>query len=364
MTGNIFGERLVMMSFGESHGRAIGVVIDGLPAGLRLSEEDVQKMLDLRRPSGELSTMRREEDKVEILSGVYKGRTTGAPLAMLVWNRDVDSSAYEEIEEGWVRPGHADFTAYMKYGYYNDPRGSGRFSGRVTVSFVMAGAVAMKLIKEVLGIEVLAYVKEIAGITAPELPLEQVRRRYEFEVRCPHAEAAERMREAILRAKSEGDSVGGIVECIALNVPVGLGEPLFSALDADLAKALLAIPAVKGVEFGAGFKASRLKGSENNDPFIIEGGRVKAMKNDAGGILGGISTGMPIIFRVAFKPTPSIAKPQRTVNVKEMKEGEIAIRGRHDPCIVPRAVPVVEAVTAFVLADHAIRAGLIPPVLR
>ncbi len=364
MTGNVFGERLVMVSFGESHGRAVGVVIDGLPAGLKLSEEDVQRMLDLRRPSGELSTARREEDRVEILSGVYRGRTTGAPLAMLVWNKDVDSSAYKQIEDGWVRPGHADFTAYMKYGGYNDPRGSGRFSARVTAGFVMAGAVAMKLLKEALGVEVLAYVKEIAGISAPELTLEQIRRRYEFEVRCPHEETAEKMKRAILEAKSEGDSVGGIVECLALNLPVGLGEPVFSALDADLAKAMFTIPAVKGVEFGAGFRASRLRGSENNDPFTIEDGRVRTTKNDAGGVLGGISTGMPLVFRVAFKPVSSIAKPQRTVNVKEMREGEIVVKGRHDPCVVPRAVPIVEAMTAFVLADHAIRAGFIPTVLR
>ncbi len=364
MTGNVFGERLVMVSFGESHGKAVGVVVDGLPAGLKLSEEDVQKLLDLRRPFGELSTARREQDKVEILSGVYKGHTTGAPLAMLVWNRDVDSSPYEQIEEGWLRPGHADFTAYTKYGGYNDPRGSGRFSARVTAGFVMAGAVAMKLLEVTLGVEVMAYVKEIAGIAPPNLQVEQIAKRYEFEVRCPHEETAIKMKDAIMKAKAEGDSVGGVVECLAINLPVGLGEPTFSALDADLAKAMFSIPAVKGIEFGAGFGASRLKGSENNDPFTIKDGRIRTTKNDAGGILGGISTGMPLVFRVAFKPVSSIAKPQRTVNIKETKEGEIVVKGRHDPCVVPRAVPIVEAMAAFVLAEHALRAGLIPPVLR
>ncbi len=364
MVGNLLGQRLVMISFGESHGKVVGVVIDGVPAGLPLSEGDIQKIVDLRRPASEISTSRREADKVEILSGVYKGRTTGAPLAMMVRNVDVDSRPYELIEKGWARPGHADYTAYMKYGGYNDPRGGGRFSARITVGFVMAGALALKLLSHTLNVEVIGYVREIADIKTPELSIEELRKRYENDVRCPHPETARRMKEAILKAKEEGDSVGGVVECIALNVPVGLGEPVFSSLDSDLARALFSIPAVKGVEFGAGFLSAKLRGSENNDPMAIKNGEIVTLTNRAGGILGGISNGMPIVVRVAFKPPSSIAKPQKTVNFKEMKEGKIVVPGRHDPCVVHRAVPIVESLVAFILADHALRAGFIPPVLE
>lgn len=363
MTGNILGERLVMVSFGESHGPVVGVVIDGLPAGLPLDREEVQRFVDLRRPRSEISTARRERDEVEILSGLYKGRTTGAPLAMMVRNRDVDSRPYEAME-GWARPGHADYTAFVKYGGYNDPRGGGRFSARITVGFVMAGAVALKLLSYSLKVEVIGYVREIGGIEMPSLPLDQLKKRYEDDVRCPHPETAKKVREAILRAKAEGDSLGGVVECQAINLPVGLGEPAFSSLDSDLAKALFSIPAVKGVEFGSGFKASRLKGSENNDPFFIRDGKVVTATNNSGGILGGLSNGMPLLLRVAFKPVSSIAKPQRTVNFKKMEEGEITVKGRHDSCVVPRAVPIVEGMTAFVLADHALRSGFIPNVLK
>jgi chorismate synthase len=365
MRGNIIGERFIVLSFGESHGRCVGAVVDGCPAGLSLREEDVQRELDLRRPSSPLiSTERREEDVVEILSGVFEGYTTGAPICMLTWNRDVRSEDYAEIRYK-PRPGHADYYAHVKYGGFHDYRGGGRFSGRITAGFVMAGAIAKKLLRDVLGIRIIGYSLEIGGVRAGEFTLEDAERnRYGNDVRAPTLEAAERMRERILEARERGDSVGGIVECVAVNVPIGLGEPVFDALDADLAKAMMAIPGARGVEFGAGFAAARMTGSQHNDPLIVRDGRIISKKNDAGGVIGGLSTGMPIIIRVAFKPTSSISLEQKTVDLRDLSEVRLRIRGRHDPCIVPRAVVVVEAMMAIVLADHAIRAGFIPPVLR
>jgi chorismate synthase len=365
MRGNIIGERFIVLSFGESHGRCVGAVVDGCPAGLVLREEDVQRELDLRRPSSALiSTERREEDVVEILSGVFEGYTTGAPLCMLTWNRDVRSEDYAEIRYK-PRPGHADYYAHVKYGGFNDYRGGGRFSGRITAGFVMAGAVAKKLLRDVLGIRIIGYSLEIGGVRAAEFTLEDAERsRYGNDVRAPTPEDAERMRERILEARERGDSVGGIVECVAVNAPIGLGEPVFDALDADLAKAMMTIPGAMGVEFGAGFAAARMTGSQHNDPLIVRDGRIVSEKNDSGGVIGGISTGMPIIVRVAFKPTSSIPLEQRTVDLRDLSEARLRTRGRHDPCIVPRAVVVVEAMMAIVLSDHAIRAGFIPPVLR
>ncbi len=365
MTGNILGERFVVVSFGESHGKCVGAVVDGCPAGLELSEADIQRELDLRKP-GVLSvtSTRAEEDKVEILSGVFEGRTTGSPICMLVWNKDVNSEHYR-VFVNRPRPGHADYVAHVKYGGFADWRGSGRFSGRVTASLVMAGAIAKKLLSKTLGIEIMAYALEIGGIRAKNFTLHDIRsKRYSNEVRCPDEVVANEMIRRINEVREKGDSLGGIVECQVLGLPVGLGEPIFSSLDSDLSRALFAIPAVKGVEFGAGFAAARLLGSQNNDPYTIVNGKVVTVTNNAGGILGGISTGMPLIVRVAFKPTPSITKKQMTVDLSSMKEVEIEVKGKHDPTIVPRAVPVVEAVVAIVLADHAIRAALIPPVLR
>ncbi|MEM2095701.1 MAG: chorismate synthase [Candidatus Caldarchaeum sp.] len=359
MTGNIIGERFVVISFGESHGRCVGVLIDGCPPGVEVSEDDVQVELDRRRPGQSIvATTRAEEDRVEILSGVYEGYTTGAPILMVVWNKDVDSRPYQQIRNK-PRPGHADYPARIKYRGFNDYRGGGRFSARITAGFVMAGAVAKKLLQR-FGVEVLAYSHEIAGIKCPSLTVEQVRAgRYSNEVRCPDPETAERMRRAILESRHRGDSVGGIVECMALNLPVGLGEPVFSSIDSDLSRALFSIPAVKAVEFGRGFESSRLTGSENNDPFIIEGGRVRTATNNAGGVLGGLTTGMPLLVRVGFKPASSIARQQKTVDLSTMSETSLVVPGRHDPCVVPRAVPIVEAVVAFVLADHFLRAGLV-----
>ena len=365
LAGNSIGKELGVTSFGESHGKYIGVVVDGCPAGLPLSETDVQAELDRRLPlQPKIVSGRIEKDAVEILSGVFNGFTTGAPISMIVENKEADSSDYEAIKD-LPRPGHADYTARIKYGGFSDYRGGGRFSGRVTVAMIMAGAVAKKLLR-VFDVDVLAYTKAIGNVVmGKSLGFEEIRkRRYETAVRCPDLACAEAMEEAIVKARKEGDSLGGIIECLALNVPAGVGEPLFDSLDADIAKMLLTIPAVKGVEFGAGFQAAELRGSENNDAFQMREGKVDVLSNNAGGILGGISSGMPIMVRVAVKPTPSIAKEQRTVNLSKMENTTIKITGRHDPCVVPKAVPVVESAVAIILADHMIRAGFIPKVLK
>jgi chorismate synthase len=365
LAGNSIGKEFIVTSFGESHGKCVGVVIDGCPAGMPLSEKDIQPELDRRIPAQpKIVSGRIEKDKVEILSGVFNGFTTGAPIAMIVANKEADSSDYEAIKD-LPRPGHADYPARLKYGGFNDYRGGGRFSGRVTVALIMAGAVAKKLLSA-FDVDVLALTKAIGNMKMDKpLSLAEIRdNRYETAVRCPDVVCAKAMEDAIVKAKKEGDSIGGIIACLALNVPAGIGEPLFDALDADIAKVLLAVPAVKGVEFGAGFAAAELKGSENNDAYRIQGGKVVTLTNNAGGVIGGLSSGMPIVMRVAVKPTSSIAKEQRTVNLRSMEDAKIAVKGRHDPCVVPKAVPVVESAVATVLADHMIRAGLIPKVLK
>ncbi|HKT21384.1 MAG TPA: chorismate synthase [Nitrososphaerales archaeon] len=365
MPGNIFGERFVVASFGESHGKAVGVVVDGVPAGLALSEADIQPDLDLRRPGQSIvTTQRKEGDVVEIMSGVFNGLTTGAPLMMIIRNLDVDSRSYEAMVNT-PRPSHADLAHRTKYGGYNDYRGSGRASARVTAGFVMAGAVAKKLLKETLGVEIVAYTLELGGLRAEGFTLEEARKnRYLNDVRSPDPKVAERMKQIVIKSRGEGDSLGGIVECVATGLPVGLGEPVFNSLDSDLAQMALSIPAVKGVEFGSGFGSVRLKGSENNDQYFIDKkGRISTLTNNSGGIVGGVSNGMPLVYRLAFKPPASIAKKQRTVDLVKKKEVELVIPGRHDPVVVPRAVPIVECCTAIVLADHAIRAGFISPVL-
>jgi chorismate synthase len=354
-----------MTSFGESHGRCVGVVLDGCPAGLRLDPEETQGELDRRRPgqSG-LTTSRGEEDRLEVLSGVHGGRTTGAPICMLVWNKDRDSSGYEARR--WTpRPGHADWTAHVRYGGFNDYRGGGRFSGRITAGYVMAGAVAKALLRETLGVKVLAHTVEIGGIRAGDLSIEDIEANAESNpVRCADPEATERMIDAIHGAAEKGDSLGGAVECITLNMPPGVGGPIFDTLEGDISKALFAIPAVKAVEIGLGTAYSGARGSDVNDEYTLKEGGISLKTNYAGGVLGGISNGMPITCRVTFKPTPSIRKPQRTVDISTMEETELVVEGRHDPCIVPRGVPVVEGMVAFVLADHAIRAGKIPIVME
>lgn len=364
MGSNSIGKDFVVTCFGESHGRCVGVVIDGCPAGLPLEAGDIQRELDKRLPhKEEIVSTRREEDKVELLSGVYEGFTTGAPICVLTWNKKTKSDDYEAIKHT-PRPGHADYPARIKYLGFNDNRGGGRFSGRLTAAFMMAGAIAKKLL-DLAGIEVLAYATEIGGVKInSSLPLDEIKKRtYKSSVRCPDFKATKKMENIILKARTNNDSVGGIVQCIALNVLPGIGEPIFDSLDAELAKILFSVPAVKGVEFGIGFEAAMLKGSQNNDPYLMQDGEVKTITNNAGGILGGMSSGMPVIVRVAIKPTPSIAKNQKTVDLLEMNDTTIQIKGRHDPCIVPKAVPVVESSVAMVLVDQLIRAGLLPKVL-
>ena len=360
LAGNSIGREFVVTCFGESHGRCVGAIVDGCPAGLPLSEADIQNELGRRIPAKQEIFARREKDRVEILSGIFNEFTTGAPICMLVWNREAVPEDYDLVKDT-PRPGHADYPARVKYSGFNDYRGGGRFSGRITAALVMAGVVSKKLLGLV-DIEVLAYAAEIGRVRIDRTPaLEEIRENvYRTSVRCPDYDRAKEMETAILEAKRQGDSVGGIVECIVSNVKVGVGEPVFDSLDADIAKILFDIPAVKGVEFGVGFKASRLKGSENNDPYAIRDKRVVTMTNNAGGILGGLSSGMPILIRVAIKPTPSISKEQETVDLTEMEKTVIHIRGRHDPCIVPKAVPAVESAVAVVLADHMLRAGFIP----
>lgn len=354
MSGNTFGKIFKVTTWGESHGEAIGVVVDGCPAGLELSEADIQRELDRRKPGvSEITTERKEADEVKILSGVFGGITLGTPISMLVWNKDVDSSPYEPLKD-IARPGQADFAYQMKYGI-RDYRGGGRASARETVARVAAGAIAKRILT-IHNIQILGHVVEVGRIRAREVELEEIRRNAERNaVRCADSEAARRMEEFIKEVKAEGDSVGGIVEVIATDAPAGLGEPVFDKLDAELAKALMSIGAVKGVEIGAGFEAARMKGSEMNDKFIIKEGGVRTETNNAGGILGGISTGEPIICRIAAKPTPSISKLQRSVDMDKMEEVEIRIKGRHDPCICPRIVPVAEAMVALVLVDYLMR---------
>ena len=356
---NSLGKLFKITSFGESHGRLIGIVIDGCPAGLEISQPDIQKELDKRKPAQTAaSTARKEDDKADILSGIMDGKTTGAPICLAVWNEDVKSADYEETRHIF-RPGHADFTSYFKYGGHGDYRGGGRFSGRITAGFVMAGAVARKLLDNI-GVDILAHTTEIGGIAARSMDFKKIKQNVDNNpLRCADTEAAAKMTAAIEEAGLKGDSLGGIIEGISIGLPVGLGEPVFDRIDGELAKALFAIPAVKGVEFGSGFNSARMKGSENNDPLSAENGRVITKTNNAGGVLGGISNGMPLVVRVAVKPTPSIAAPQQTMDLKNMQETQLEIKGRHDVCIVPRAVAVVEAMMALTLCDLALQAGFI-----
>lgn len=363
---NTIGSSFAFTSFGESHGRCVGVVIDGCPAGLELVEADVQKLLDLRKPGQSIvTTQRGEQDKVDILSGVFRGKTTGAPICLLIWNSDTRSSDYDKFVT-IPRPGHADYPALVKYGGMNDYRGGGRFSGRITAGFVMAGAVAQKLLETTLAIKIIAYTKELGGIKLDEKTSYEdiVAKRYSNEVRCPDQDAAEKMRELVIKTRGSGDSLGGIVECIATGLPIGVGEPVFSSVESELSRSIFSIPAVKGIEFGSGFAGTRTRGSENNDAYVeMKDGKLVTRSNNSGGVLGGISTGMPLVFRVAFKPASSIAAPQETFDLASGEKTKLQVPGRHDPTVVPRAVPVVECMTACVLADLAISASLIKPVL-
>lgn len=348
MSGSIFGRNFQISTWGESHGKGIGVVVDGCPAGLPMSEEVIQRYLDRRKPGQtRYSTPRKEADEVEILSGVFEGKTTGTPLSMIVYNTSQRSKDYSEIAQ-YYRPGHADYTFDQKYGF-RDYRGGGRSSGRETIGRVAAGAVACELLKE-LGIEVFAYTKEIGGISIDEG--KAVRENIsKSPLYMPDLEASKEA-ELLLEAKmKQQDSAGGIIECVVTGMPAGVGEPVFEKLDANLAKAVMSIGAVKGVEIGDGFGVAGAFGSDNNDAFTLAAdGSLGKSSNHAGGILGGISDGSDIVLRAAVKPTPSIARTQKTVN-RQGEEIEISIHGRHDPVIVPRAVVVVEAMVAMTVLD-------------
>jgi chorismate synthase len=364
---NTLGSAFAFTCFGESHGRCVGVVVDGCPTGLEISEEEIQKQLDLRKPGQSIvTTQRSEADKVEILSGVFKGKTTGAPICMLIWNSDVRSSDYEKFIN-IPRPGHADYPAFVKYARMNDFRGGGRFSGRITAGFVMAGAVAQKLLSKTLSVNPFAYTVELGGIRAEisKISEEQIRsKRYSNEVRCPDEAAAQKMKDLVMEERGKGDSLGGIVECIVAGLPVGVGEPVFSSMESELSKAIFSIPAVKGIEFGSGFAGTRSRGSQNNDVYVMKGGKVVTKSNNSGGILGGLSNGMPLVFRTAFKPASSIASAQDTLDLSTENESQLVVPGRHDPTVVPRAVPVIEAMTSCVIADLAIQGGFIPKLLK
>jgi chorismate synthase len=350
-----FGHLFRLSTFGESHGGAVGVVIDGCPPRLPLSVDEIQRDLDRRRPGqSKVTTPRDEPDRAEILSGVFEGRTLGTPIAVIVRNTDARPQSYESFKDTF-RPSHADYTYEAKYGIRNW-QGGGRASARETIGRVAAGAVARKLLADAAGVEVLAYVKQIATIVAAvdsnATRLEDVEANI---VRCPDAAAAAAMIERIDAARRAGDSLGGIVECVCRNVPAGLGEPVFDKLEAELARAVMSLPASKGFEIGSGFAGAQLTGIEHNDPFLTDAsGRVRTATNRSGGVQGGISNGEDIVFRVAFKPTATISQAQSTID-RSGKAVTLEAKGRHDPCVLPRAVPMVEAMACLVLADHFLR---------
>ena len=358
---NTIGKIFSITSFGSSHGKALGAVVDGCPANLELSEEDIQIELNKRRPgTSALTTSRKEGDKIEILSGIFEGKTDGTPIAGIVYNTNQKSKDYSNIKNT-PRPGHGDFCWLEKYGIY-DYNGGGRGSGRTTISHVIGGAIAKKLLLAK-GIKITSHVVQIGNIKAENIDYENLEETIDKNnVKCGDLEAAKLMEDLILSKKQEGDSIGGIVETIATGIPAGLGEPIFGKLDGDLAQILMSINAVKGVEIGLGFECAKSAASEINDEFYYnEEKNVKTKTNNSGGILGGMSNGMPIISRIAVKPTPSISKTQSTVDLSKKENTTLEISGRHDPCICPRVTAVAESVTAIVLADHMIRGGFIHP---
>jgi chorismate synthase len=350
-----FGQLFRVATWGESHGGGVGVVIDGCPPRLELSEEDIQRELDRRRPGQSAITTRRDEaDRCQILSGVFEGRTLGTPISIMVLNKDARPEAYAEMKETY-RPSHADYTYEAKYGIRNW-QGGGRSSARETIGRVAAGAVARKVLTSLHpGVELVTYVTHVYDVNAEIDPGGVTREQVEATaVRCPDPKAAEQMIAAIEKARADGDSLGGTIACVVRGLPAGLGEPVFDKLEADLAKAMLSLPASKGFEIGSGFGATKMRGSEHNDAFEMRAGQVRTATNRSGGVQGGISNGEDIFFRVAFKPTSTIARAQKTVSAAG-EETTLAARGRHDPCVLPRAVPIVEAMAALVLCDHALR---------
>jgi chorismate synthase len=361
--GNTIGQLFRVTTFGESHGGGIGVVIDGCPPRIDITEEEIQRELDRRRPGqSKITTQRKEEDRCEILSGVFDGRTLGTPIAIIVRNKDARAEDYAEIAKTF-RPSHADFTYEAKYGIRNW-QGGGRASARETIGRVAAGVVAKKTLSTLYPrFEIVAYVTQIyeivAKINRSRITMKEVEKNA---VRCPDAATAKKMVALIERIRDKGDSVGGVIECVVRSLPAGLGEPVFDKLEADLAKAMMSLPATKGFEIGSGFVATRMRGSEHNDPFEMRSGKIRTTTNNSGGVQGGISNGEEIYFRVAFKPTATIGREQKTVSTSH-QQTSLAARGRHDPCVLPRAVPIVEAMASLVLCDHALRqqAITLPP---
>ena len=354
MAGNSFGTVFRVTTWGESHGAAIGAVVDGCPPGIPLDEQVIQKDLDRRKPGqSDLTTAREESDRVQILSGVFEGKTTGTPLCLMIPNKGQESHRYDHLRDVF-RPGHAEATYYQKYGLY-DHRGGGRASARETAARVAAGAVAKQILEQQ-GIRVVGYTSRVGPIEAETFDFQQIEKN---PVRCPDPVQAKKMVELIRRVRDEGDSIGGLVEIVASGLPAGLGEPVYDKMDADLAKALMSINAIKGVEIGAGFAVAGMRGSENNDPWVFQDGRIRTKTNHAGGIIGGITTGEQLAVRIAVKPPSTIGIPQQTVDrtgrTVTVTPGDEASRKRHDPCICPRVVPVAEAMVAIVLADHFLR---------
>lgn len=354
MSGNSFGQLFKITTCGESHGGALGVIVDGCPAGLAITEADIQAELDRRKPGqSHITTPRKEEDQIHILSGVFEGKTTGTPILLLAYNADAKSEDYEHMKHVY-RPSHADFTYQQKYGL-RDFRGSGRASARETLARVAAGAIAKKYLKEQLNIDIFSYVEQVGHIKA-EINHEQVNP-HDIEkniIRCPDEKLAKQMIELVESVKAQGDSIGGVIKGVIRHSPVGLGEPVFDKLSADLGKAMLSINAVKGFDIGSGFDGVTMLGSQHNDAFTIIDEKLQLKTNHAGGTLGGISTGATIYFRVAFKPVATISKAQQTVNLQH-EVVELRATGRHDPCVLPRAVPIVDAMAALVLMDHFLR---------
>ncbi|MBQ8910222.1 MAG: chorismate synthase [Oscillospiraceae bacterium] len=348
-----YGNHLKLSIFGQSHGKAIGMTLDGIPAGLPVDLEALQSFLNRRAPGQhEYDTPRKEEDKPEFLSGVLDGFTCGAPIAAVIYNQNTRSGDYSNLKD-CPRPGHADYTAQIKYGGYQDIAGGGHFSGRLTAALCIAGGLCKQWLAQ-RGIQIAAHIVSIAGIGDDPLFLDWIDPDFslissDFPVLNP--EAGKKMKEAIAIAKKDGDSVGGIIECIATGLPAGLGGPLFGGMEGKIAQAVYGIPAVKGIDFGSGFSGSFLRGSENNDEYAVQDGKIVTKTNHAGGILGGITTGMPLVFQAAIKPTPSILKEQGSISLTAMENKSLQIHGRHDPCIVPRAVPVVEAAAAIAIFD-------------
>lgn len=348
-----YGENIRLSIFGQSHGAAIGMTLDGIPAGLPVDTECLQIFLNRRAPGqNDFSTPRHEEDVPQFLSGIVDGYTCGAPIAAIIHNKNTHSADYSELKD-CPRPGHADYTAHVKYSGYQDVAGGGHFSGRLTAPLCIAGGLCKQWLQRE-GIQIAAHISVIAGIadgpksldwTDPDFGMI----RKDFPVL--NADAGAKMREQIAKAKADGDSVGGIIECIVTGLPAGIGDPMFGGMESRIAQIVYGIPAVKGVDFGSGFSGSYLRGSQNNDAYRIVDGTVKTVTNNAGGILGGITNGMPLVFQAAIKPTPSISRPQESVSLSGMQQKELVVKGRHDPCIVPRAVPVIEAAAAIAVYD-------------